>query len=123
LKQTSAAARLGGCRKDGAYLATVRFVPESRDDQATGRFDWLGSLVVAAAVAGLAFGTIRGQQHGWSEPIAMVSLAVGAVAAIAIPLLMTRRRDPVGCGNSVVAGELRVRDGGAGIVTLPLLPA
>ena len=33
-----------------AYLATVRFVPESRDEQATGRFDWLGSLVVAVAV-------------------------------------------------------------------------
>jgi EmrB/QacA subfamily drug resistance transporter len=78
-----------------AYLATVRFVPESRDEQATGRFDWLGSLVVAAAVTGLAFGTIRGQQHGWSEPIAVVSLAVGAVAAIAFPLLMTRRSDPL----------------------------
>jgi EmrB/QacA subfamily drug resistance transporter len=78
-----------------AYLATVAFVPESRDEQATGRFDWLGSLVVAVAVAGLAFGTIRGQQHGWSEPIAMVSLTVGAVAAIALPLLMTRRSAPL----------------------------
>ena len=78
-----------------AYLATVGFVPESRGEQATGRFDWLGSLVVAVAVAGLAFGTIRGQQHGWSEPIAMVSMAVGAVAAIALPLLMTRRSDPL----------------------------
>jgi predicted MFS family arabinose efflux permease len=78
-----------------AYLATVGFVPESRDEQATGRFDWLGSLVVAVAVTGLAFGTIRGQQHGWSEPIAMVSLAVGLVAAIALPLLMTRRSAPL----------------------------
>jgi EmrB/QacA subfamily drug resistance transporter len=78
-----------------AYVATVRFVPESRDEQATGRFDWLGSLVVAVAVAGLAFGTIRGQQHGWSEPIAIVSLAVGAVAAVAFPFLMTRRSDPL----------------------------
>jgi EmrB/QacA subfamily drug resistance transporter len=78
-----------------AYLATVRFVPESRDDQATGRFDWLGSLVVAVAVAGLSFGTIRGQQHGWSEPIAVVSLAAGTTAAVAFPLLMTRRSDPL----------------------------
>src|SRR5918999_585280 len=28
-----------------AYLATVRYVPESRNEEATGRFDWLGSLV------------------------------------------------------------------------------
>jgi hypothetical protein len=39
-----------------AYLATVRFVPESRDEEATGRFDWLGSVVIAVAVAGLALG-------------------------------------------------------------------
>src|SRR5206468_2871982 len=64
-------------------------------DQATGRFDWLGSVVVAVAVAGLAFGTIRGQQHGWDEPIAVLSLALGAAAAIAFPFLMTRRRDPL----------------------------
>ena len=78
-----------------AYLATVRFVPESRDDQATGHFDWLGSLVIAVAVAGLAFGTIRGQQQGWSEPAAVVSLAAGVVAAVALPFLMTRRSDPL----------------------------
>jgi EmrB/QacA subfamily drug resistance transporter len=78
-----------------AYLATVRFVPESRDDEATGHFDWLGSLVIVVAVAGLAFGTIRGQQQGWSEPAAVVSLAAGAVAAVALPFLMTRRSDPL----------------------------
>jgi EmrB/QacA subfamily drug resistance transporter len=78
-----------------AYLATVGFVPESRDEQASGRLDWLGSGVVAVAVAGLALGTIRGQQHGWGEPIAVVSVAVGAVAAIWFPLLMTRRSDPL----------------------------
>jgi EmrB/QacA subfamily drug resistance transporter len=78
-----------------AYVATVRFVPESRDDQATGHFDWLGSLVIAVAVAGLAFGTIRGQQQGWSEPAAVVSLAAGAAAAVALPFLMTRRSDPL----------------------------
>jgi EmrB/QacA subfamily drug resistance transporter len=78
-----------------AYLATVRYVPESRDEEATGNFDWLGSLVVALAVGGLAFGTIRGQQHGWGEPVALVSLAVGTMAAIAFPLLMVRRKDPL----------------------------
>jgi predicted MFS family arabinose efflux permease len=51
--------------------------------------------VVAVAVAGLALGTIRGQQHGWSEPIAMVSLAAGALAAIALPLWMTQQPDPL----------------------------
>jgi EmrB/QacA subfamily drug resistance transporter len=78
-----------------AYLATMRHVPESRDEESTGRFDWLGSLVVAVAVGGLSFGTIRGQQQGWGEPVALVSLAVGAIATVAFPLLMTRRSDPL----------------------------
>jgi EmrB/QacA subfamily drug resistance transporter len=78
-----------------AYLATVRYVAESRDEDATGRFDWLGSVVVAVAVGGLAFGTIRGQQRGWSEPDALLSLAIGAIATVAFPFLMTRRRDPL----------------------------
>jgi EmrB/QacA subfamily drug resistance transporter len=78
-----------------AYLATVRYVPESRDEEATGRFDWLGSVVIALAVGGLAFGTIRGQQQGWGEGISTVSLAVGALAAIAFPILMVRRKEPL----------------------------
>jgi EmrB/QacA subfamily drug resistance transporter len=78
-----------------AYLATVRYVPESRDPDATGHFDWLGSAVIVLAVGGLAFGTIRGQQLGWGEPVALVALVVGALAAIAFPFLMLRRRDPL----------------------------
>jgi EmrB/QacA subfamily drug resistance transporter len=78
-----------------SYLATIRYVAESRDEEATGRFDWLGSFVIAAAVGGLAFGTIRGQQRGWTEPDALASLAVGTIATVAFPLLMTKRRDPL----------------------------
>lgn len=78
-----------------AYFATVRYVPESRDEEATGRFDRLGSLVIALAVGGLSFGTIRGQQQGWGEPISTVSLAVGAAAAIAFPAMMVKRKDPL----------------------------
>ncbi len=78
-----------------AYLATSRYVPESRDPDASGHFDWLGSFVIVLAVGGLAFGTIRGQQQGWGEPIAIGSLVVGAVAAIAFPFMMLHRRDPL----------------------------
>jgi len=78
-----------------ALWATVRFVRESRDDSATGRFDWLGAAVVALAVGGLSFGTIYGQQREWRDPLGFVLLAVGAVATISLPFLMTARRDPL----------------------------
>jgi EmrB/QacA subfamily drug resistance transporter len=78
-----------------AIYATRRGVPETRDEESTGKFDWFGSLVIAMAVGGLAFGTIRGQQTNWQGVEAFVALAVGAVATIAFPILMVRREHPL----------------------------
>lgn len=78
-----------------AYYATVRHVPESRDEEATGRFDWFGAAVVALAVGGLSFGAIRGQQQQWQDPTAFVALAIGAAAAVAFPFLMARSSHPL----------------------------
>lgn len=94
-------------------MYAMRHVPESRDEESTGRFDWLGSVVVALAVGGLAFGTIRGQQTDWQGTEALaalvdgrlptdwtgieafVALAVGAVATIVFPVMMVKRKHPL----------------------------
>jgi EmrB/QacA subfamily drug resistance transporter len=78
-----------------ALWATATYVTESRDERATGRFDWLGALVVAVAVGGLSFGTIYGQQREWKDPVGFALLGAGAVATVALPILMARRRDPL----------------------------
>ena len=78
-----------------ALYAVLRHVQESRDEEASPSFDWLGAGVVALGVGGLAFGAIYGQQREWSDPIAFVALGVGAVATGALPFLMTRRRHPL----------------------------
>ena len=78
-----------------AIWATVTYVTESRAEGATGRFDWLGALVVAIAVGGLSFGAIYGQQREWQDPIGFALLGAGIVATIALPFLMTSRRDPL----------------------------
>ncbi len=59
------------------------------------RLDWLGSVVIAIAVGGITFGLIRGQEQRWSDPAAFIALAVGVAAAVAFPVLMVRRRDPL----------------------------
>jgi EmrB/QacA subfamily drug resistance transporter len=76
-------------------LWAVRFVPETRDEEASGKFDWLGSAVIALAVGGLAYGTIRGQQSLWTDTGAFVALAIGAVCTIAFPIMMVKRRNPL----------------------------
>ena len=57
-----------------ALWATRTHVQESRDTETTGRFDWLGALVAALAVGGLAFGVIRGQANAWADPAAWIAL-------------------------------------------------
>src|SRR5881296_1130700 len=78
-----------------AVWATLNHVPESRNERATGHFDWLGAAVVAIAVGGLSFGATYGQQRDWRDPLAYVVLAAGVVATIAFPFLMARNRDPL----------------------------
>jgi MFS family permease len=78
-----------------ALYAVLRHVEESRDEQASPRFDWLGAAVVALAVGGLAFGAIYGQQREWRDPLAFIALAIGAVATAALVPLMARRPHPL----------------------------
>ena len=76
-------------------LWATRSVPESRDADARGDFDWLGAGVIAVAVGGLGFGATRGQEQAWQDPLAWGALAVGALAAVAIPILMVMRPRPL----------------------------
>ncbi|HJW21222.1 MAG TPA: MFS transporter [Candidatus Limnocylindrales bacterium] len=77
-----------------AIWLTVRAVPESRRADA-GSLDWLGAAVVGLAVAGLSFGAIRSREQEWHDPLALGILVAGAIAAVAFPFLMARRRDPL----------------------------
>jgi EmrB/QacA subfamily drug resistance transporter len=78
-----------------AVWATVRHVAESRDTESTGRFDWLGAVVAALAVGGLAFGVIRGQANEWSDTAAWIAIGIGIVCLVAFPFLMARRPHPL----------------------------
>ena len=78
-----------------AVWAARRYVRESRDEEATGRFDWIGAVLVALAVGGLSFGAIYGEQRQWRDPLAFAALGVGALTAIALPFYFARKRDPL----------------------------
>ncbi|MEV0595422.1 MFS transporter [Nonomuraea cavernae] len=66
-------------------LVTVRHVPESRDEQAAGRFDVLGSALAALALAGITYGLIEGG--------APVPLVAGVLLGAAF-VVVERRRSP-----------------------------
>src|SRR2546430_9555275 len=72
-----------------AAWATWKHVPESRNENATRNFDWIGAAIVGLAVGGLAFGTIYGQQRAWRDPPGFVPLALGLEATHALPGLIS----------------------------------
>lgn len=87
-----------------AVWLSVRYMAESRDEESSGQFDWLGAIVAVIAVGGLAFGITRAQQEQWRDPIAFVAIGLGAVAVIAFPILMATRKHPL-----VPLGLFRIR--------------
>jgi EmrB/QacA subfamily drug resistance transporter len=76
-------------------IYAMRFVPESRDEEATGQFDWLGAIVIAIGLGGLAFGAIYGGQRNWQDPLAFAAVGVGAVAIVVFPFLQARSSHPL----------------------------
>jgi EmrB/QacA subfamily drug resistance transporter len=77
------------------YYACARYVAESRDEEASSRFDWVGAAVVFLAVGGLAFGATRGQQREWHDATAFIALGIGGAATLAFPILMLRSSHPL----------------------------
>jgi EmrB/QacA subfamily drug resistance transporter len=78
-----------------AVWAAWRHISESRDEGATGHFDWFGALLVGLAVGGLVFGAIYGGQRQWHDPLAFVALGVGVVSTVSLPIYFGRVREPL----------------------------
>jgi EmrB/QacA subfamily drug resistance transporter len=60
----------------------VRSVPESRDEETSGRIDIVGAVLVTVGLGLLVFGLIEVPARGWGDPLVLGSLAL-AVAALA----------------------------------------
>lgn len=85
-------------------LYALPHVPESRDENANGRLDWIGAGMITLALAALSFGFIQGDALGWdSLPIiAALGLGVGLLigfvgweattAAPMVPLSLFKNR-------------------------------
>ena len=78
-----------------ALWATYVHVPESRDEEASHHFDWVGAVIVGLAVGGLTFGTIFGAQRNWQGALGFIGLAVGVVFTAVLPFWMARAPHPL----------------------------
>jgi EmrB/QacA subfamily drug resistance transporter len=74
---------------------TLRHVPESRDPEASHRPDFAGATLVALALGGFVFALIEGPVQGFTQPLVVGALIVGAAAAAAFPMVETRLAHPM----------------------------
>lgn len=65
-------------------LAIVRATtPESRDPDASRHIDWIGLILICAAVFTLLYALTEGPSQGWASPLIVVMFVAAAVLAVA----------------------------------------
>ncbi len=60
-----------------ACYVAIRYVPESRNEEANDRLDWPGAIVLMLGLGSLLFGLIEGPHLGWRSPLIMAALIAG----------------------------------------------
>ena len=81
-----------------AVLAvTIRHVPETRDNMASGKFDIAGSALAALALAGITYALIEAPAQSGDPLLLVASAVIGVAAAVAFILIERHRtRHPAG---------------------------
>lgn len=65
------------------WLIAKWYLPESRDETASGPLDWAGLLTLMAGLGSILFGLIEGQHLGWRSPTILITL-IGGIIALAL---------------------------------------
>jgi EmrB/QacA subfamily drug resistance transporter len=76
-------------------LVTLRHVPETRDEEATGKLDVNGAILATVGLGGLTFGLIRAGDAGFSDPGVLTSLVIGVLALAAFVEVERRSSHPM----------------------------
>ena len=71
-----------------------RYVPESRDEQATGRLDVTGAVLASVGLGGLVYGLTEGPATGWT-PVVIAITAAGALLLVLFVLVESRTEQPL----------------------------
>ena len=69
-------------------------VPSSRDDDAA-PLDWIGGVLIGAAVAIFVLGVVEAPVRGWTHPMAWGCMTVGVALAAAFTMVQLHRRHPL----------------------------
>jgi len=77
----------------GLFIATCT-ISSSRDESAT-PLDWIGAVVIGAALAVFVFGVVQAPVRGWTHPIVWGCMSAGIALAAAFAVVELRREHPL----------------------------
>ncbi len=78
-----------------AFLLSLRFVPESRDEHAHKSFDLAGAVTVTGGLVALVYGIVRSAESGWGSGEVLGILALAAVLLVAFVVIENRSAEPL----------------------------
>jgi EmrB/QacA subfamily drug resistance transporter len=78
-----------------AFLLSLRFVPESKDEHVHKSFDLAGAVTVTAGLIALVYGIVRSAESGWGSAEVLGFLALSAVLLVAFVLIESRSTEPL----------------------------
>jgi EmrB/QacA subfamily drug resistance transporter len=76
-------------------LICFLFVPESRDENAKGRLDWLGAALATIGLGSLVYGLIESSRLGFGHPAVLTALIGGIFFLIVLILWEARTQNPM----------------------------
>jgi EmrB/QacA subfamily drug resistance transporter len=78
-----------------AAWAAMRHLPESRDETAAARLDYLGAALAALALGGVIFALTAGPVDGWNMPTVLAPGVGGIIALVSFVLVERSSRRPL----------------------------
>jgi EmrB/QacA subfamily drug resistance transporter len=75
-------------------IAVTLSIDSSRDETAT-PIDWAGGALIGLGLAALVLGIVEAPVRGWSDPVVLGCIALGAVLVAAFAMLQLRRDHPL----------------------------
>ncbi|MEM7347684.1 MAG: MFS transporter, partial [Chloroflexota bacterium] len=78
------------------FFVARRFIPESRDEEASERqLDWPGAVALIVGLGGLLFGLIEGSRFGWTSPLILGMFGASLIGFVAFLWIEDRSPNPL----------------------------
>src|SRR5437588_1246288 len=71
------------------------FVPESRDEEETGKLDLVGAALATISLGAIVYGLIESSRLGFHSPVVIVALSSSLIFLFAFVIVEARRRHPM----------------------------